>query len=31
MNENEVAGIEVDTDVTAGPTVQNDPPPIPPG
>jgi hypothetical protein len=27
MNENEVAGIEVETDVIAGPTVQNDPPP----
>jgi hypothetical protein len=26
MNENEVAGIEVQTDVIAGPTVQNEPP-----
>jgi hypothetical protein len=29
MNENETAGIEVATDVIAGPTVQNDPPPPP--
>jgi hypothetical protein len=25
MNENEVAGIEVETDVIAGPTIENDP------